>query len=109
MLAGPRGAKFTRLKELIFFDSSSGVSSPLDQPSSSHATTGRVPSSCVMVYDYVQHDLLGIIYKRIRFNLAQIKYIMKEVLEAVDALHTEHIEHGHIKSEFMVTQLPTSI
>lgn len=51
-----------------------------------------------MVYDYIQHDLLGVILNRIKFTPAQIKYIIKEILEAVAALHSEHIEHGNLKS-----------
>lgn len=57
-----------------------------------------------MVYDYIQHDLMGIILNRIKFNPSQIKYVIKEILEAVDALHSEHIEHGHLKSKILFIQ-----
>ena len=56
-----------------------------------------------MVYDYVEHDLMGLIRKKVKFSAAQIKYILKEVLEAVETLHSEHIEHGHLKSIVLVT------
>lgn len=34
-------------------------------------------SSCVMVYDYFEHDLLGLILRRIKFTVAQKKCILK--------------------------------
>lgn len=34
-------------------------------------------SSCVMVYDYFEHDILGLILRRIKFNAAQKKCILK--------------------------------
>ena len=99
VLAGPKASKFTRLKEMIFCDTSSTASSKQETYSSPRLASPRASSSCMMVFDYVQHDLLGIIHKKIKFNSVQVKYIIKEVLEAVDALHSEHIEHGHLKSK----------
>lgn len=60
-------------------------------------------SSCLMVYDYVEHDLMGLIRRKVKFSAAQIKYILKEILEAVETLHSEHIEHGHLKSIVLFT------
>lgn len=54
-----------------------------------------------MVYDYIEHDLMGLIRRKIKFSASQIKYILKEVLEAVETLHSEHIEHGHLKSRII--------
>ena len=51
-----------------------------------------------MVYDYIEHDLMGLIRRKVKFSASQIKYILKEILEAVETLHYEHIEHGHLKS-----------
>lgn len=96
MLSGPKAAKFTKLKEMIFCNSMAMSATKVDRIES----VGRQSSSsCVMVYDYVEHDLLGIIQNRIKLTTAQVKYIMKEVLEAVDVLHCEHITHDHLKSK----------
>lgn len=95
---------------MIFCEKSTAASSSLDSRSSSlTASPMRTESSCTMVYDYVQHDLLGIIRKKIKFNAAQVKYVFKEVLEAVEALHCEHIEHGHLKSRSFLPSFEHSV
>ncbi len=59
-------------------------------------------AKCLMVYDYVEHDLLGLILRRIKFTTAQQKCIVKQMLEAVLVLHEQGIEHGHLKSKVNV-------
>lgn len=56
-------------------------------------------TKCLMVYDYVEHDLLGLILRRIKFTTAQQKCIIKRMLEAVLALHEQGLEHGYLKSK----------
>lgn len=44
------------------------------------------------------YDLTGIIDKKIKFNLPQIKYIMQSLLRGLDYLHQEmSIAHRDIK------------
>lgn len=110
ILSGPKKDKFTNLKHLIFWKDSFSSSISNTQISSGlkNASVGG-SSSCVMVYDYIEHDLMGLIRIKIKFSAAQIKYILKEILEAVGALHIEHIEHGHLKSKNVLPKPPTSI
>lgn len=109
ILHGPKKDKFTNLKELIFCEDYQSTSKGITQhPTSQKPTVKAGSSSCLMVYDYIEHDLMGLIRRKIKFSASQIKYILKEILEAVETLHSEHIEHGHLKSIFFLTKHQTS-
>lgn len=99
ILSGPKREKFTSLKEVIFCGDYSSSSNGNTQCFNNQVSGPQDRASgCFMVYEYVEHDLMGLIRRKVKFSIPQIKYILKEVLEAVDSLHSEHIEHGHLKS-----------
>ena len=42
-----------------------------------------------LLFDYMAYDLTGIVDKKVKFNLSQIKYIMRSLLRGLDYLHNE--------------------
>ena len=51
-----------------------------------------------LLFDYMAYDLTGLVDKKVKFNLPQIKYIMKSLLKGLDYLHSEvNLAHRDIK------------
>ncbi len=53
--------------------------------------------SIYLVFEYLEHDLHGLIDKHISFDVPQIKCIMLQVLEGIQFLHQNHVMHRDIK------------
>lgn len=58
--------------------------------------------SVFLVFEYMEHDLLGLISRKIKFGIPQIKFIMKELLQGLCVLHDEGVIHRDIKSNFIL-------
>lgn len=54
--------------------------------------------SVVCVFDYAEHDLLGVTARRIRFGSQSVKFIFKEVVRGVAHLHAQGIFHRDLKT-----------
>ena len=50
-----------------------------------------------LAFEYMDHDLLGLIKKKIELKNTQIKCIMKQMIEGVKYLHDRNIVHRDIK------------
>lgn len=53
--------------------------------------------SFYLVFEYLKHDLQGMINMKLDFSMAQIKCIMLQVLHGVAYLHQRHVIHRDIK------------
>ena len=60
--------------------------------------TERTRYNIILVFDYFEHDLFGLTARRVRFGLPQAKYIIKEALSGLSALHSQRIMHRDVKS-----------
>lgn len=95
---------FTQLREVKFstIEARSDVDASLE-PSSCEA---RLPlTECVLTYEYVEHDLLGLILRKVRLSGGQTKYVIRRTLMAVEVLHDEHREHQFLKSRPFLSSL----
>jgi cyclin-dependent kinase 12/13 len=56
-----------------------------------------VPGSLFLVFEYIEHDLSGLLDHRYQFSLEEIKCFMHQLLDAVQFLHSKEICHRDIK------------
>jgi serine/threonine protein kinase len=61
--------------------------------------------SLYLVFDYIEHDLAGLIDTKYKFNIGEIQSLMKQLFEALDFLHSRNIMHRDVKpSNLLVSQ-----
>lgn len=54
---------------------------------------------CVLLcFEYMEHDLLGLIARKIKFTTAQLKCIMRQILFGVKYMHEEGLIHRDLKT-----------
>lgn len=56
--------------------------------------------SPVLVFDYMEHDLLGLVAKKIKLSSARVRSIFKQMASGLSDLHSKNIIHRDIKSKF---------
>jgi serine/threonine protein kinase len=88
-------ARFTALREVVFRREERPSLAAKDSAPAESASGGL---ECLLLCEYLEHDLLGLIQKKVRFSPAQTKYILSKTLAAVAELHEEHLEHQFLKS-----------
>ena len=52
----------------------------------------------IVVFDYLEHDLFGLMARRVRLEPGQVKAVFQQLARGVAALHAHNILHRDMKS-----------
>jgi len=58
----------------------------------------KYKGSTFLVFDYMDHDLWGLMKVDAKFSISQLKCIMKQLFEGLHYIHSQNIIHRDIKS-----------
>lgn len=99
--SGVHQHKFSRPCQVVFSANTAPATPSASVSSRENDVVSRRQSlTCLVISEFQDHDLLGLILKRVRFSGSQQKCIIKQILQCVDVLHDEHQEHMFLKSKF---------
>ncbi|KNE55973.1 CMGC/CDK/CRK7 protein kinase [Allomyces macrogynus ATCC 38327] len=80
-----------------------GIESPTAMPAAAAAAVGQPQTYVYMVFEYMQHDLAGILqHPHVRFRAEHIKSLVQQLMQALAFLHAHGIMHRDIKGSNML-------
>lgn len=51
-----------------------------------------------MVFDYYEHDLLGLLLNKIQLNPSQVKQLLRQLATGLSFMHSQGVVHRDLKS-----------
>lgn len=55
--------------------------------------------SIVLVFEYMEHDFLGLIARKVQFKPEHVKAIFRQMVQGVAVLHRHNLIHRDLKSK----------